>query len=108
MSTGDDDQDTDNDVVESQVEAPVPFVGQKFGSWKEAESFLDQYATSNFFQWTTASSSSIRDQNKKLLSQCPTAVPYKEDLIHKNIKLTCVSGGIIRINNGKGERPFQA
>lgn len=84
----------------------MPFVGKAFKSWAEATTCLDRYAKAHIFQWTTDFSCSIHNENLKCASK--GEAQYKADLVHKNIKLTCVSGGKVRINQGSGQRPFQS
>ncbi|XP_034233441.1 uncharacterized protein LOC117640701 isoform X2 [Thrips palmi] len=93
--------------VEENTSAPLPIVGQSFDSWTDAERCLNSYAKKNCFQWTTDTSTSIKNENKKLTGRGETVL-YNEALVHKNIVLTCVSGGKKRINQGTGQRNFQA
>lgn len=95
----------DESCTDEEGTVEIPYVGQTFASWEEAELFLDRYAKKKKFQWTTGSSCSIASANSRLQ---PGEQKFPESLKHRNVKLTCVSGGPIRINQGRGDRPFQA
>lgn len=82
-----------------------PYVGQTLSSWTEAEHFLDNHAEASHFQWAKYKSTSL-DAIKHALKEKGQPL-FKESLKYRNIQLTCVCGGDIRINRGTGERPIQ-
>ena len=83
------------------------YLGQRFVTFKDFEDALQAYEKENHIVFTTTTSCSIANENKKLIGRGVSQL-YKPELEHKYLLLRCKFGGPVRIGKGDGTRQFQS